>query len=228
VKVPNCAAGEPYPLRIRFIKKVALLSCAACAGLAALTWLWTLEPFRSVLLRPSLHSFYLYSVVALGLLIVSRKASVWVQLICFLICFPTWSAVAATACMSASGSNTASAAAALYAAWVIGMAAYTALCGKDYSHVGSCVLVSLWLIAAAVSIHFAFSLSAAQAVLLTAGFLGVNLYWHYDLAMILQRRAINEAPAAVFDLFRDVLNCVSYPVRVYRYQKERPRVQLRW
>lgn len=92
---------------------------------------------------------------------------------------------------------------------------YSACCGKDFSFAGFFFLgllsqAALWL--ALVVMHL---IEPATAWIgLGLGFLSL-FYLSYDLAMILRRRRIAEVPAAVADLFRDLINFVTYSVRIF-------------
>lgn len=49
---------------------------------------------------------------------------------------------------------------------------------------------------------------------------GIFLFYYvYDLAALLTRRRLGEEWGAVLDLYRDVLNIFSYPIRVWRHWK---------
>lgn len=98
--------------------------------------------------------------------------------------------------------------------------AYTYLSGRDHSFVGEYCIV---LAASSVTIAFV----APQlhpdnpniwlAILGNAVFL---FYYVYDSAALLTRRRKGEELAAVADLYRDLLNCLTYSVRVYLHWRK--------
>jgi hypothetical protein len=45
--------------------------------------------------------------------------------------------------------------------------------------------------------------------------IGYICYFVYDLSMLVKRRRMGEEVAAVADLYRDLINFVTYSVRVY-------------
>src|SRR6185503_19651825 len=112
-----------------------------------------------------------------------------------------------------------------WAVWALGIgvgcaALYIALCGKDLSFVGMFVLA---LLASSVLISVLSwrlqigGLHTAVALSFNAMFL---FYYVYDLAALLTRRRLNEELGAVVDLYRDILNGLTYPFRVYHHWRE--------
>ena len=109
--------------------------------------------------------------------------------------------------------------------WTVGygctaLMAYTFLCGRDLSFmgmwflsvVGALVLnvLSGWLVRSS-------SLELTEACLMNVVCLS---YIVYDLAALLTRRRLGEEVGAVLDLYRDVLNMFSYPVRVWKHWRK--------
>lgn len=98
--------------------------------------------------------------------------------------------------------------------------AYTFLSGRDHSFVGEYVLAL-----AASSITIALMAphvnpekpNTGWALLANAVFL---FYYVYDSAALLTRRRKGEELAAVVDLYRDLLNCLTYSVRVYQHWRK--------
>jgi FtsH-binding integral membrane protein len=74
---------------------------------------------------------------------------------------------------------------------------------------GSCLLVVLfgWLIGET-------GRRITEACLINVVYLS---YLVYDLAALLTRRRLGEEVGAVLDLYRDVLNMFSYPIRVWKH-----------
>lgn len=99
----------------------------------------------------------------------------------------------------------------------LGLMAYTFTCGKDLSFIGmwflailgSCVMVILLGVFIGESPR-----RIALACCLNAAYLS---YVVYDLAALLTRRRLGEEVGAVLDLYRDVLNMFSYPIRVLKH-----------
>ena len=95
-----------------------------------------------------------------------------------------------------------------------GAALYTALSGRDFSFVGQYVLAGLATILGCVG------LSVWTPDLLPNLWLGIGLglgglaYLVYDFAMILKRRRMDEPLSALADLHCDLLNGITYPIRV--------------
>lgn len=99
----------------------------------------------------------------------------------------------------------------------VGLMAYTFTCGRDLSFIGmwflaiagSCVLIIPYGIFSGAS-----KIKVVEACLLNAAYLS---YLVYDLAALLTRRRLGEEVGAVLDLYRDVLNMFSYPIRVLKH-----------
>ncbi len=97
---------------------------------------------------------------------------------------------------------------------------YTFACGRDYSFVGNFVVGALAssIILAAASMAWGFPARVStEALAINAGYL---FYWVYDLASLLTRRRLGEEAGAVVDLYRDVLNVITYPVQLLRHWRE--------
>jgi len=107
--------------------------------------------------------------------------------------------------------------------WAIfGVLVYTIGAGRDFSFLG-CFFLSL--IAATVSGFILVAINPnwfqdlPRAILICALWL---FYYVYDLAMLLKRRRVGEELCAVTDLYCDVLNFLTYPLRVYRHWEKFP------
>lgn len=112
-----------------------------------------------------------------------------------------------------------------YPIWILGIATtnaflYTFLCREDFSFFGQFLFAFL---ATSIFIFAAFWLKILVpeqiriAFILTAIYL---FYYVYDLASILKRRRPNEILMAAFDLHRDVLNFLSYSIRVVQHWRK--------
>jgi len=95
-----------------------------------------------------------------------------------------------------------------------GSVLYGLLCGRDFSFLGMFALGSMATLAVGIAIAMfglvSWSFSMLGATLGVAGL----AYFTYDLASILRRRRVGEEPAAAADLYRDLLNFLTYSVRV--------------
>ena len=104
--------------------------------------------------------------------------------------------------------------------WIPGVAylyasVYGALCGRDFSFVGQFVITLGALTATVVSALALGIVDLGDAFLWSFIALVYAFYYIYDLAALLSRRRLGEEPAAVADLYRDMLNVLTYSVRVY-------------
>jgi len=95
------------------------------------------------------------------------------------------------------------------------LAVYALLCGNDFSYVGQFVLCSVVTIMSLVAMWAAGEYSVGQVWIGSTLAIAFLLYFAYDLSMMVKRRRFKEEPAAVADLYRDLLNIVTYSVRVY-------------
>lgn len=103
--------------------------------------------------------------------------------------------------------------------WILGIGyalanLYGVFCGRDFSFVGQLVLTTIVLTIILLAITIFSTLSWRDAAfwgLLTVVY---ATYYAYDLASLLRRRRLGEAPAAVADLYRDLLNFITYAVRI--------------
>jgi hypothetical protein len=103
--------------------------------------------------------------------------------------------------------------------WVVGAAylascAYGLFCGRDFSFVGQFIVTVYATLAALVAGVLLGHLTMAEAAVWGAVALVYAFYYVYDLAALLSRRRLGEEPAAVADLYRDLLNFLTYSVRV--------------
>ncbi len=103
--------------------------------------------------------------------------------------------------------------------WILGAGyllagLYGLLCGRDFSFVGLLVLTTIALTMIVLTTILFFGLAWAQAALWGLATVAYLTYYVYDLAALLSRRRLGEAPAAVADLYRDLLNFITYTVRI--------------
>lgn len=95
-----------------------------------------------------------------------------------------------------------------------GVALYALFCGNDFSYVGQFVIVlvftGLFLLGARL-LGLMTPIETWSGAAVGTVFL---FYYVYDLSMLVKRRRQHETAAAVADLYRDLLNFVTYLVRV--------------
>lgn len=212
IEIAGNVAQEPYPVRLGFVRRVAFahfITVLVIAGLAALPILPSREPLAAG--SPVLALLILLSLVR-GLA-KGRDADQRLSLVIlpFLIAaLSIW-----VRSLEEAG----------WEVWVVGLGAlcaisYAALCGRDLSFVGMFVIP--FVVSAGASLAIAFTLrlpllAVAAALVLNAAYL---FYFVYDLAALLTRRRLGEEWGAVADLYRDVLNALTYPFRVIRHWRD--------
>jgi hypothetical protein len=106
--------------------------------------------------------------------------------------------------------------------WMLGVGCicllgYVTFCGRDLSFTGMWFLsvVVSTVVNVVVGILFGYTgLPFYSMLLLNVAYLS---YWVYDLAALQTRRRLGEEIGAVLDLYRDVLNMFSYPIRVMQH-----------
>src|SRR5205814_1324215 len=111
---------------------------------------------------------------------------------------------------------------------LIGVAAYNLLVGRDYSLVGEYVLAWIFMGISMAVYVLNRETTPSQGLAIFVVVSGMLFYWVYDLAMVLRRRTTAEPVAAVFDMYRDIVNFVGYPIRVMRMQRHPKRLQTKW
>ena len=102
----------------------------------------------------------------------------------------------------------------LLASQLLMMLVYTLACGRDFSFVGFIVITSATQIAInlmASAFHVLPDPHLGQMSLFAVAF---SWYVSYDLAMIMKRRRPEEVASSVADIYRDLLNFATYPIRV--------------
>ncbi len=92
---------------------------------------------------------------------------------------------------------------------------YGALCGRDYSFVGQFVIAAVLLTVVVGSAVLLGAVDWRVALLWWSVSLAYVFFLVYDLAALLSRRRLGEEPAAVADLYRDMLNFSTYSVRIF-------------
>jgi FtsH-binding integral membrane protein len=105
--------------------------------------------------------------------------------------------------------------------WVgLGLAVlYAGVSGRDYSYGGQYVLVALVLLLMTIGLVW---FTAMPWFLVAEGLLAFLVYFafvSYNLSCIMRRRTKDEVVAATADLYRDVLNFITWFGRVYQHWK---------
>ncbi|MBS1712957.1 MAG: hypothetical protein JST30_01330 [Armatimonadetes bacterium] len=95
------------------------------------------------------------------------------------------------------------------------LGAYSLFCGQDFSYTGQFVLCNVASALFCVSMTLAGRVPGWNAAAGWAVGALYTFYYTYDLSMIVKRRRPDEAWAAVADLYRDLINFSTYPVRVF-------------
>lgn len=206
VEIPGNVAQETYSARLSFLKRVAIAYGLSAIAIA-LTSLVSLDlwPYDLVLVGASLLLLSLTRALAKGRFI-EQRLSLLVAPALFLalgvlihhlrtLDWPIWVL-------------------GLGIIWAIG---YTLSCGRDLSFLGMWFISILGSSISAIVLGYLLHVKAGlllEAIALNIAFLS---YWVYDFAALLTRRRLGEEVGAVLDLYRDVLNMFSYPVRVLHH-----------
>jgi FtsH-binding integral membrane protein len=205
IEIPSNVAEAKYPVRIAFVKRVVGLHSAYWAVILGLALIPL--PAASLGLAASVVFGSL-----LGLSLVRGLAKGWrhEQLLSAL-CVPplTFGLVMLVQVTVAFG----------LPFWVWGLGPistlmYAMLCGRDLSFVGMFVMTSL---GSCGTILFGAQFDWFTKPMLwesLIGLLAFLLFFVYDLAALQTRRRLGEELGAVLDLFRDLLNFLTYPIRV--------------
>lgn len=208
IEIPNNVTEQPYLVRLAFIRKVLTFHL----GTVLLTSLgaWAIHPpFR---LLPTSLGLLLYLVLLCVVRIAYRGSRTEVAASSILL-VPLLLLVAASGRLAFdSGIPVWAVLPGIGSAYV-----YALLCGRDFSFIGQMVLS--WLASAVLVAIISIANGhegalALEAQVINAAYLG---YYVYDSASLLSRRRVDEALAAVVDLYRDVLNIFGYVPRVVQH-----------
>lgn len=209
IVIPGNVAEERYDVRVGFVKRVAMLHAASVGVVLALAltpWAatipfqWGLAAFLAGLLGLSLvrglvkrwrHEQRLSAVfvplVVGGLAVIVRSATIDSG-------YPLWA----------------------FGLPSLGHAIYVAACGRDLSFTGMFVLVATGITVFALGASRIYPEEQPYSML-WLGMVSYTAYFTYDLAAIQTRRRLGEEMGAVLDLYRDLLNFTTYPVRVIQH-----------
>ncbi len=208
IEIAGNVAEEKYAVRIGFIKRVVLLHAAFSGFILAVSLAPMPEAKLAVGAVLTLASL-------LGLSLVRGLAKGW-RHEQFLsgVCVPPLVAGIAmlVKCSVEAG----------WPFWIFGLPSlatllYTMSSGRDVSFVGMFTLTAIGSTTTLVvgwASHWFSTVRLGEAV---AAVLAYLLFYVYDLAALQTRRRLGEEFGAVLDLFRDVLNFTTYPIRVINH-----------
>ncbi len=208
VSVPDNVAEKPYAVRLAFIRKVVGWHLASAAAVACVVAFVPspLSPLACVL---ALAASLLF-LSAERQLARSPRGDDMLSLLVLpaVVLFLGW-------CLRAAER-------AGVAVWPLGVAVlfgalYTMLCGRDFSFTGRFALCLMATIAAVLGAAATSLLDWGQVPSSIVCCAALQFFLDYDLAALLRRRRVDQVPAAVADLYRDVLNFLSYSVRVAQH-----------
>lgn len=205
LRVENRAAIQPYRVRLEFTKKVLAVHAVLIltVGLFAIFF----EPFLSSHLYLPIHAGAIIFLTAIRYFLKSGKfesiLSIAVALAnSFVACstfaflerqgFPAWSLAAAG----------------------ILILIYLAACGHDFSFLGSIFAPLIPFGIFLIALHYTKTLPPFNP---TGGFFCVLIilsYSSFNQAMIMKRRRADEVLSSVADFQRDIVNLVTYPIRI--------------
>lgn len=211
IEIPDNVAQAPYLDRVGFVRRVALLHFVTALLTAAMAWL--LLPGLAPIQAAGIVSILLVALSLIRGLAKGRLADV--RLSTFLLPILLFGLALWFRALYEQG----------WAVWsiavgLVGTTVYVLACGRDLSFVGMYVLAlaasTLAILALAWPLHLG-ALEIANALILNGAYL---FYFVYDLAALLTRRRLGEEAGAVVDLYRDVLNGITYPIRVWHHWRE--------
>ncbi len=211
VEIPKNVAQEPHRNRLRFVRRVAVLH--GLSILAVATVARFVEPFFEI---SALAISALALLLLLSLVRWLAKGRDMEQRLS-MAAFPFLLAVLGMLVRGLEAEG--------WPLWATGLGisaalCYTLACGRDLSFVGMFLIGIAASSPAIVAIEWARADAGNGiwlALSLNAGFL---FYLVYDLASLLSRRRLGEEFGAVADLYRDVLNFLTYGVRVASHWRQ--------
>jgi hypothetical protein len=210
IEIPGNVAQESYSVRLGFVRRTIRFHFVTIIAILAISYFPKNLSIRdSVLLSLS-------SLIALSLVRGLVKGKHYEQIL---------SALFAPMLFYGLGQLVASGSSRGWPQWtvIIGPAAawvYSMLCGRDLSFVGMWVMSSLAKTVAicGLAIFGVFGWATAGEILVIG--YGYLAYFVYDLACLLTRRRLGEEGGAVLDLYRDLLNCITYPLRIIHHWRK--------
>lgn len=225
ITVPGSVADGDYATRVRFARFVGVCHLISLAALAGMVAIFMRPESRLYVDKIGFEAVLLFSASCLVVLAAVRHASVVWQtlfLIGFLISSAAWMGSALARGHEIYPGFMETLGIGIATAWT-SVLLYNLLCGRDYSFVGEFTLslLAVFVFATLYAVRVKMALLEIAVVL---GLCAIAVgYWTYDLAMILGRRTAAEKLQAVFDLYRDMLNFLWFPVRILRMPRRRRR-----
>lgn len=208
IVLPGNVANDAYPVRLRFIRTVSVALMLTHALVLCVVQ-FARPPTGLVM------SFWLWMGCTLGLSI-GRQFSRHGKLDRFMSAFLLPGTILSLGMLLRNLSDLG------FSIWPLGLASasaflYAMLCGRDFSFTGQFVLSSLATIVGSVMLGILRNDAAESTWVGMVGAVVWLLYHSYDLAALLTRRGRSETFAATVDLYRDVLNFLTYSVRVWMH-----------
>lgn len=208
IVIPGNVAEEPYRVRVGFLKRVTWVHGLSVMLIFAIA----LAPLP---ILPLEIPFCATLIGLLGLSLVRGLAKGWrhEQLLSALFVPPLFGGLAYMVLIATSEGG--------WPWWalsvpVLGCVLYTLICGNDLSFMGMFVLVSGGVTTLVLLMAW-FDPEGQPYTLLWLGMVAYVAFFTYDIAALQTRRRLGEEMGAVLDLYRDVLNFTTYPVRVIRH-----------
>lgn len=208
VEIPGNVTGEKWPVKLRFLRIVT----AWHLGSVVVLVLTSLLPLPPVALVTTIVALFV-ALLLLCLVRILTRGTAW-DLRVSVALLPAILVLIAVIAKTLLQRG--------FPAWtpLVGLgasAAYTSLCGRDFSFLGqfvlslitSAVMVAVIAVIVGMNSKMAAWGMAANALFLT--------YYCYDLASLMSRRRLGEELAATVDLYRDVLNVFGWIVRCARH-----------
>lgn len=209
--VPGRVSQEPYPVLTAFIKRVSVLHflTIAIASVLALQ--------MPMLVKPGV-AWAIFGGGLLALTIVRRiHDGGWLDNV--------WSSILLLPTVFATAQLGHVALAKGWPLWALPLGAffaaiYVAACGRDFSFSGQAALsiIVSWIAVIAMMVMGWIDVSTMLKAGLTSTI--YLTYLAFDLAMILHRRRTNELPAATADFFRDLINILTYALRIFLHWRK--------
>lgn len=211
IQVTRSVSQCPYDVRLAFVKKVLVSFC-----LVHLPLVLAASQAKPFIEAPTALVFFGVAILALTL---SRRLFVRgpVESACSLFGLIT---VLILEFDLASSAQVHGVPVVLAASLSVVMLFYTLTCGRDFSFVGFVVVSMLAQTILAIVLDFfgmVPNLMMAPALLAS---LAMVSFISFDLAMIMKRRRPDEPVSSVADFYRDLLNFLTYPARVYDHWRK--------
>jgi hypothetical protein len=205
IEIPGNVAEEAYLVRLTFLRRVVALYAVSILVVWGSSLLSINVPYDALMIIGSLLLLSAMRGLAKG-----RPVEQKISLVGSVALFVSLGALVHKLLITG------------WPVWMLGVGCicllgYVTVCGRDLSFTGMWFLslVASSVVNVVLGRSFGFpALSLYSMLLLNAIYLS---YWVYDLAALQTRRRLGEEIGAVLDLYRDVLNMFSYPIRVMQH-----------